>query len=190
MASNEVPAAATSSVSDKETSVEEPKRQNPVPLATSTNEKLEDNDIDKAQVDNQHTPDPPSISTEEKFEDIEMEKVQVENEHNPDYPTGFKLVTLIIALCLAVFLVALDQTIIATAIPKITDHFNSINDIGWYGSAYFLTSTSLQPSFGRIYKVFNVCLCPKNPYSPGSRHLFTYIPSIGANCFHTCHCCL
>jgi hypothetical protein len=78
-------------------------------------------------------------------------------EDTSDYPTGFKLVTLIIALCLAVFLVALDQTIIATAIPKITDHFNSIADIGWYGSAYFLTSTSLQPSFGRIYKVFNVC---------------------------------
>lgn len=78
-------------------------------------------------------------------------------EDTSDYPAGFKLVTLIIALCLAVFLVALDQTIIATAIPKITDHFNSIADIGWYGSAYFLTSTSLQPSFGRIYKVFNVC---------------------------------
>lgn len=84
-------------------------------------------------------------------------------EDTSDYPTGFKLVTLIIALCLAVFLVALDQTIIATAIPKITDHFNSIADIGWYGSAYFLTSTSLQPSFGRIYKVFNVCFIQPVP---------------------------
>lgn len=26
-----------------------------------------------------------------------------------------------------------------------------------YGSAYFLTSTALQPSYGRIYKTFNVC---------------------------------
>jgi len=75
-----------------------------------------------------------------------------------DYLTGLKLVTLIIALCLVVFLVALDQTIIATAIPKITDRFNSISDIGWYGSAYFLTSTSLQPTFGRVYKVFNVSI--------------------------------
>ena len=69
---------------------------------------------------------------------------------------GIKLITLIIALDLAVFLVALDQTIIATAIPKITDRFNSINDIGWYGSAYFLTSTALQPTFGRIYKFFHI----------------------------------
>jgi len=28
-----------------------------------------------------------------------------------------------------------DETIIVTAIPKITDDFGSINDIGWYGSA-------------------------------------------------------
>ena len=50
------------------------------------------------------------------------------------YPTGPTLVAIIVALCLAVFLVALDQAIIATAIPKITDHFNSVGDIGWYGS--------------------------------------------------------
>ncbi|KAH8590073.1 putative MFS toxin efflux pump [Bisporella sp. PMI_857] len=79
-----------------------------------------------------------------------------EDENTSGYPTGFKLVPLIIALCFVVFLVALDQTIIATAIPKITDRFSSIDDIGWYGSAYFLTSTSLQPTYGRIYKVFNV----------------------------------
>ena len=81
---------------------------------------------------------------------------EAQNEDDTEYPHGLKLVTLITALCLAVFLVALDQTIIATAIPKITDQFNSITDIGWYGSAYFLTSTALQPTFGRIYKVFHI----------------------------------
>ena len=50
------------------------------------------------------------------------------------YPKGVELVVIIIALCLAVLLVALDQTIIATAIPRITDRFNSVQDIGWYGS--------------------------------------------------------
>lgn len=79
-----------------------------------------------------------------------------EAEDHTNYPHGLKLYLLIAALCLAIFLVALDQTIIATAIPKITDRFNSISDIGWYGSAYFLTSTALQPSFGRIYKVFQI----------------------------------
>lgn len=50
------------------------------------------------------------------------------------YPKGVELVVITIALCLAVLLVALDQTIIATAIPRITDRFNSVQDIGWYGS--------------------------------------------------------
>ena len=92
----------------------------------------------------------------EKGDGTEVVRANSNVEDLSKYPHGFKLVTLIIALCLAVFLVALDQTIIATAIPKITDRFHSINDIGWYGSAYFLTSTTLQPSFGRIYKVFNM----------------------------------
>jgi len=55
------------------------------------------------------------------------------------YPSGSRVVIIITALCLAVFLVALDQTIIATAIPRITDRFNSIADIGWYGSVSFFS---------------------------------------------------
>jgi len=50
------------------------------------------------------------------------------------YPTGLVLASIVLALCLAVFLVALDQTIIATAIPRITDRFQSVKDIGWYGA--------------------------------------------------------
>lgn len=33
-------------------------------------------------------------------------------------------------------------TVLATAIPRITDEFGTIDDIGWYGSAYFLTICS------------------------------------------------
>ena len=78
------------------------------------------------------------------------------------YPSGIKVVLILVALCMAVFLVALDQTIISTAIPKITDQFDSINDIGWYGSSYLLTTTALQPTFGRIYTIFSVSLSTIN----------------------------
>lgn len=73
-----------------------------------------------------------------------------------EYPSGIKLAIISIALCLSVFLVALDNTIIATAIPKITDHFNSIGDIGWYGSAYLLTTCALQLMFGKFYTFFSI----------------------------------
>ncbi|KAG7115539.1 MFS-type transporter VdtG like protein [Verticillium longisporum] len=55
----------------------------------------------------------------------------------------------------AMFLVALDRTIIATAIPRITDEFQSLGDIGWYGSAYMLTTAASQLLFGRIYKFYS-----------------------------------
>lgn len=95
----------------------------------------------------------PETTTAEK--DLEMSDASVRDD-GVVYPGLWKAVSLILALYLAIFLVALDQTIIGTAIPRITDQFHSVSDVGWYGSAYFLTSTALQPSFGRIYKTFSV----------------------------------
>ncbi|KAF5027300.1 hypothetical protein F66182_594 [Fusarium sp. NRRL 66182] len=74
----------------------------------------------------------------------------------PQYPGAAKLTLIITSLCLAIFLVALDQTIIAPALGAITAQFQSVKDIGWYGSAYLLTTTALQPMYGTIYKYFNV----------------------------------
>jgi hypothetical protein len=72
------------------------------------------------------------------------------------YPRALPLAILTLGLCLSTFVVALDNTIIATAIPRITTDFDSLNDVGWYGSSYLLTTTSLQPSFGKIYTYFNI----------------------------------
>jgi MFS family permease len=80
------------------------------------------------------------------------------SEDETAYPTGMKLILIIVSLCMAVFLVALDQTIIAPALGAITAEYKSVKDIGWYGSAYLLTTTALQPMYGTIYKLFNVKL--------------------------------
>ena len=72
------------------------------------------------------------------------------------YATGLPLHLLTLGLTLSTFVIALDNTIIATAIPRITTVFNSLDDVGWYGSSYLLTTTSLQPSFGKVYTYFNV----------------------------------
>ncbi|KAF9696096.1 hypothetical protein EKO04_005868 [Ascochyta lentis] len=79
-----------------------------------------------------------------------------EAEDESKYISGIKLWTLSFGLCLTTFVIALDNTIIATAIPKITSVFNSLEDVGWYGSSYLLTTTSLQPSFGKVYTYFDV----------------------------------
>ncbi|PQE16935.1 major facilitator superfamily transporter protein [Rutstroemia sp. NJR-2017a BBW] len=105
------------------------------------------------KMEGETAPNEPTSVKLESQEEVSSTSVDGEE---ANYPHGLKLYVILAALCLSVFLVALDQTIIATAIPKITDQFNSIQDIGWYGSAYLLTTTALQPTFGRIYTIFSI----------------------------------
>lgn len=49
-----------------------------------------------------------------------------------------------------------DNSIIATAIPRITEEFKSLEDVGWYGSAYMLTGASLQLFFGKLYTFWSI----------------------------------
>lgn len=78
-----------------------------------------------------------------------------ESESEPElYPRGFRLVIITIGLVLSIFLAALDSTIIATAIPSITDEFGTIRNIAWYGSAYQVTKTSFQSAWGKAYQHF------------------------------------
>ncbi|KAK1593470.1 efflux pump [Colletotrichum navitas] len=41
------------------------------------------------------------------------------------------------------------------AIPAITDEFHSLQDIGWYGSAYQVANAAFQPLTGKIYHYFS-----------------------------------
>ncbi|KAI1465429.1 MFS general substrate transporter [Daldinia caldariorum] len=64
---------------------------------------------------------------------------------------GTRLIPIFTAVCMFTFLVGLDLNMIATAIPIITDHFNSITDVGWYGSSFMLALCSAQPLAGKTY---------------------------------------
>ncbi|RHZ44675.1 MFS-type gliotoxin efflux transporter gliA [Aspergillus thermomutatus] len=70
------------------------------------------------------------------------------------YPSGFALTVIMAGLVAAIFLISLDTTIVSTAIPRITDEFHTVADIGWYGSAFFLTLASFQGTWGKIYRYF------------------------------------
>ncbi|TVY53258.1 Efflux pump aflT [Lachnellula cervina] len=72
-------------------------------------------------------------------------------EEEVEYPRTRNVIFIMLGLHLATFLVALDRTIIATAIPAITNDFDSLGDVGWYSSAYLLTNCSLVVVYGRIY---------------------------------------
>ncbi|RDH35972.1 MFS general substrate transporter [Aspergillus welwitschiae] len=72
------------------------------------------------------------------------------------YPSGLRLAMLIISILIGMFLVSLDRMIISTAIPQITNEFDSAGDIGWYGTAYSLTNCAFQLMFGKLYPSFNI----------------------------------
>jgi len=114
-----------------------------------------DKDPEKTSTD-QPPEYPDTTKDDEKAKQDATPASHEDEEDEADYPHGIKLALVITSLCLAIFLVALDQTIIAPALGAITATFNSVKDIGWYGAAYLLTTTALQPIYGAIYKRFNV----------------------------------
>ncbi|KAI4273548.1 MAG: hypothetical protein L6R38_006318 [Xanthoria sp. 2 TBL-2021] len=93
--------------------------------------------------------------TAQKEGDIDVEKKDKREEDESQYPSTKIVAIVMLALYLAMYLVALDRTIISTAVPTITDEFNSLGDVGWYGSAYLLTACSLQLQFGRIFTLYH-----------------------------------
>ncbi|KAL9101308.1 MAG: hypothetical protein Q9163_003420 [Psora crenata] len=86
----------------------------------------------------------------------EKAKETVQTPDDESLPTVSRLAILVVSTCTAIFLQALDTTIIATAVPRITQQFHSIDEVGWYGSAYFLTSCAFQLLWGRIFTFFNL----------------------------------
>ena len=69
------------------------------------------------------------------------------------YAQGWRLFLILFSLLLCLFCQALDDTIIATAIPRITDEFKHLDDVGWYGSAYLLTNAAFQLFYGKLYQI-------------------------------------
>ncbi|KAJ1996818.1 hypothetical protein GGI06_006667, partial [Coemansia sp. S85] len=49
---------------------------------------------------------------------------------------------------------SLDLTIVTTAIPKISQEFSALSEATWIATAYMLTTTALQPLYGRLSDTF------------------------------------
>ena len=63
-------------------------------------------------------------------------------------------VLVMIAVMTGLFLVALDQTIISTALGKIVEEFNSFSSLSWVVTSYLLTSTVTVPLAGKFSDIF------------------------------------
>ncbi|KAJ3045233.1 hypothetical protein HDV00_011105 [Rhizophlyctis rosea] len=85
---------------------------------------------------------------------IQADAVRVEEAEPAVKVSRLQLATIVFGLALAVFLAALDQTIVAIALPKIADQFAAWDRIAWVGTAYFLTATAFIPSYGKLADIF------------------------------------
>lgn len=100
-------------------------------------------------------PSPATINTAgHPQEQLEIEEPPTTGEDDVVYPTGIKFWLSISSLLLTMVFVGLDLTIVAVAVPALTDHFKTINDIGWYSSAYMLFYASFVFLSARLYNVF------------------------------------
>src|SRR2546430_11216157 len=64
--------------------------------------------------------------------------------------TGKALWTVFAALMLGMFLAALDQTIVSTALPTIVGDLGGLNRLSWVVTSYLLASTITQPIYGKL----------------------------------------
>ncbi|KAJ2381303.1 hypothetical protein GGI05_006031, partial [Coemansia sp. RSA 2603] len=67
---------------------------------------------------------------------------------------GTKMLGVMVALALSMFLAALDNTIVSTMLPKITEKFNALPLMTWIISSYVVSSTALQPMYGKLCHIY------------------------------------
>jgi fucose permease len=83
-----------------------------------------------------------------------------------------RIAVIMLSLCIALFLAALDMTIITTALPTIAGHFSaSASDYTWVGSAYLLANAASVPLWGKLSDIWGrkpVILLANVVFSVGS----------------------
>lgn len=68
--------------------------------------------------------------------------------------THQQITRIVQGIMLAMFLGALDQTIVATALPTIGRHFHNVEDLAWVVTAYLLTGTAATPLLGKLSDMY------------------------------------
>jgi predicted MFS family arabinose efflux permease len=73
-----------------------------------------------------------------------------------EYPqrSKAKIALIMLSLAIAVLLVALDITIVTTALPTISADFNSASGYTWIGSAYLIAQSAATPIWGKVSDIF------------------------------------
>jgi EmrB/QacA subfamily drug resistance transporter len=72
----------------------------------------------------------------------------------PQYLSHRQILVVMSGLMLGMLLAALDQTIVATALPTIVGELGGLEHLSWVVTAYLLTSTASTPLYGKISDLY------------------------------------
>ncbi|EFQ93629.1 hypothetical protein CFE70_008472 [Pyrenophora teres f. teres 0-1] len=75
-------------------------------------------------------------------------------DHERPPRTKLQIFLIMLSLAIAVLLVALDITIVTTALPTISQEFNSASGYTWIGSAYLIAQSAATPIWGKVSDIF------------------------------------
>ncbi|KAK4617519.1 Efflux pump dotC [Fulvia fulva] len=109
----------------------------------SSTRKEEIDDSDQTSIEN-------GTASDETKEEVEEDK----KDGKIGGRSKAQVAIIMLALCLAVFLAAIDATIITTALPTISEHFNSSAGYTWIGSAYLLANAASTPIWAKTSDIF------------------------------------
>ena len=115
---------------------------------------LEGHGVDDKDVHGNASRSSSDIADNEKQEEHEELEQAVSKDGKINGRSKGKIAIIMLALCMAVFLAALDVTIITTALPTISEHFNSTAGYTWIGSAFLLANSASIPSWGKVSDIF------------------------------------
>jgi EmrB/QacA subfamily drug resistance transporter len=86
--------------------------------------------------------------------DAEQRKSDQAAAPQPARMTAAELRPMLAGLMVAMFLAALEQTIVAIALPTIGRQFNDMSNLSWVVTAYLLSATAVAPVFGTLSDIF------------------------------------
>src|SRR6187399_614520 len=71
-----------------------------------------------------------------------------------NYLSHDQIKLVMVGLMAGMFLAALDQSIVGTALPRIVSDLGGLNKLSWVVTAYLLTSTATTPLWGKISDLY------------------------------------
>lgn len=108
-------------------------------------------------VNHNHTTSDLSASDQSSQKDVSGQDggdIQKTESQATKMSTG-RIAIIMFSLCMALFLAALDVTIITTALPTIADHFKaSGSDYTWIGSSYLVACAGSVPVWGKLSDIW------------------------------------